>query len=237
MTTAPAPPSSGGPARARQRVEPALRPMRRDDLEAILEMERLSFEGIPPERQWTRGQVLAHVERFPEGQWVAELDGRVVGSCTNMLTTWERAMRPHTWHEITGGGLLRAHDPGGDVLYGTEIMVHPDARRRGIGRRLFERRYRFVVDRGLRAFVTGGRLPGYHQHAARMKCRDYVAAVARDDLVDPVLTADIRWGAEPRGVLCDYMLDPDSLHHAALVVWENPEWPPAGEREGVPVFG
>lgn len=206
-----------------QQTRPAVRAMTPADVEAVLEMERLAFPEMPNERLWTRAQVVAHLEVFPEGQWVAEKDGRVLGSCMNMLSSWARAAASHTWADITGGGLLRAHDPQGDVLYGTEIMVHPDARRQGVGRLLFGRRFSTVVERGLRAFVTGGRLPGYHQHAPRHKCRDYVAAVVRGDLTDPVLTPELKWGLTPRGVLCDYLFDPPSLHHATLVAWENPD--------------
>lgn len=214
-------------ARALAQAAPALRPMRREDVDDVLRMERLAFAGIPEERLWTRDQVLAHVEVFPEGQWVVELEGRVVASCTNMRTSWERATRPHTWMEITGGGRLRTHEPEGDVLYGTEIMVHPDARRRGLGRLMFNRRFSYVVQNGLRAFVTGGRLPGYAEKAAAWTCQDYVRAVERGDLVDPVLTPQLRWGLTPTGVLCGYMVDPPSLHHATLVRWENPARPPA----------
>lgn len=225
-----APPAPRPPEARQARQASTIRAMREDDLDAILEMERISFPGIPPDHQWKPDQVLAHVRRFPEAQWIAERDGRVVGSCMNMRTTWARATAPHTWHGITGGGRLREHVPDGDVLYGTEIMVHPDARRQGVGRRLFEHRFAFVVEHRLRAFVTGGRLPGYGAHAERYTCDQYVRRVAHDELIDPVLTADVRWGLEPRGVLCGYMHDPPSLHHASLLVWENPQWPGADEQ-------
>ena len=208
---------------------PRLRRMGHTDLEAVLEMERLAFPRIPEERHWKPEQVLGHIERFPDGQWVAERDGRILGSCMNMRTTWERATQQHTWHEITGGGTLRAHVPDGDVLYGTEIMVHPDARRQGIGRLLFNERYDYVRRNGLRAFVTGGRLPGYAAHAQQLTPARYVDAVKRGELTDPVLTPELRWGLQPMGVLCGYMTDPPSLHHATLVAWENPERDPSGE--------
>lgn len=146
-------------------------------------------------------------------------------------TTWARATRPHTRMEVTGGGRLLAHDPEGDVLYGTEIMVHPDARGRGLGRLMLGRRFSYVVENRVRAFVTGGRLPGYAEKAAAWKCRDYVRAVVRGDLADPVVTAQLRWGLTPIGVLCGYMMDPPSLHHATLVCWANPGHPHGLDEE------
>lgn len=165
---------------SRAHAEPQIREMTLRDLDAVHELERLAFASIPESRLWKPWQLQGHVETFPEGQWVVELDGRIVASCTNLRTTYEKATAPHTWHGITGDGRLATHDPTGDVLYGTEIMVHPDARRRGIGRRLFERRFRFVVDHGMRAFVTGGRLPGYAEHAQTHTAWGYIQAVARE---------------------------------------------------------
>lgn len=211
---------------SRQRTiqKPALRPMTLADVQTILDMERAAFPDIPDERLWKREQVAGHIERFPEGQWVVERSGVVLGSCMNLRTTWERATSHHSWHDITGGGRLTTHVPDGDVLYGTEIMVHPQARRMGIGRQLFNRRFGYVVERGLRAFVTGGRLPGYRAMIDRYKPWDYVEAVVRGDVTDAVLTPELRWGLTPLDVMCGYMMDPPSAHHATLVAWVNPGW-------------
>lgn len=205
------------------RVDARLRPMRMTDVDGILAMEREAFPDIPEERLWLREQVEAHIRVFPEGQWVVERDGLLLGSCMNMRTSWERATAQHRWREITANGSLATHDPQGDTLYGTEIMVSPRARRMGLGRRLFEQRYRFVVDHGLRAFVTGGRLPGYGQHLDRLVPQEYIEAVQRGDLTDPVLTPELKWGCTPIGVFAGYIVDPASCHYATIVVWENPE--------------
>ncbi|HVM45376.1 MAG TPA: GNAT family N-acetyltransferase [Candidatus Thermoplasmatota archaeon] len=209
--------------RQRARVEPTLRAMRLADVDAILALEREAFPEIPDERLWTRAQVESHIRTFPEAQWVVEKDGAVLGSCMNMLTTWERATTQHRWRDITGGGTISTHRPDGDTLYGTEIMVSPRARRMGLGRRMFERRFAFVVERGLRGFVTGGRLPGYATHRERMPPQEYIEAVARDEMTDPVLTPELRWGLVPIGIFAGYMMDPASCHYATIVAWENPE--------------
>ncbi|HWG89412.1 MAG TPA: GNAT family N-acetyltransferase [Candidatus Thermoplasmatota archaeon] len=202
----------------------ALRRMTYDDVDAIEQLERLAFQGIPDDHLWKRGQVEAHLDRFPEGQWVAELDGEVVGSCTNLRIPYEVAVAPHTWHQITGGGYLATHDPEGDALYGTEIMVHPGIRRMGIGRKLFQRRFQYVMEEGLRAFVTGGRLPGYGEYVREMRPHEYVERVQHEELTDPVLTPDLKWGCTPIGILGNYITDPDSAHYACLIEWVNPEW-------------
>lgn len=219
-----------GQDRAQAITQGVVREMTSADVDAIMELEREAFHDIPEDRLWKRRQVAAHIERFPEGQWVVEQDGRIFGSCMNMRTTWERATAQHRWREITGDGMLSTHEPHGDTLYGTEIMVSPRARRMGIGRRLLERRVGYIVEHGMRAFVTGGRLPGYHEHVGRLVPQEYVDAVRSGALTDPVLTPQIRWGGAPIGILGGYLMDPPSCHYATIVVWENPERAQSAER-------
>lgn len=193
------------------------------DVDAILAMEREAFPDIPDDRLWKHEQVAAHVQRFPEGQWVIERDGAILGSCMNMRTSWQKATSQHRWREITGDGMLTTHEPRGDTLYGTEIMVSPRARRMGLGRRLFEKRFAYVSEHGLRGFVTGGRLPGYCQHRGSLAPQEYIEAVTRGELTDPVLTPELKWGCTPMGLFAGYIMDPPSCHYATIVVWENPE--------------
>ena len=201
----------------------ALREMRMSDVDAILQLEREAFPDIPDERLWQRHQVESHIRTFPEGQWVVERDGVILGSCMNMRTSWERATTQHRWREITAMGTIDTHDPHGDTLYGVEIMVSPRARRMGLGRRMFERRFAYVVEHGLRGFVTGGRLPGYCEHRERLVPQEYIEAVMHGELTDPVLTPELKWGCTPIGVFAGYIMDPASCHYATVVVWENPE--------------
>ena len=201
-----------------------LRLMRADDVDAIMALAREAFAGIPEDRLWKPEQILAHVERFPDGQWVVERRGEILGSATNLRTSWQKATTQHRWTEITGGGTLRTHDPEGDTLYGTEVMVSPRARKLGIGRRLLEARYRYVVDQGMRAFASGGRLPGFCEHRERMGPHEYLEKVKLGDLTDPVLTPQLKWGLTPIGVFAGYLMDPPSCHYASIIVWENPEY-------------
>ena len=55
-----------------------LRNMTTEDIETILEIQRLSFPGMEP---WELAHLYSHLSIFPEGQIVAELDGKVIGSC------------------------------------------------------------------------------------------------------------------------------------------------------------
>ena len=80
--------------------------MRPEDLDEVLAIERASF-SMP----WSRGAFLYEMQQNRVARcWVMHEDGRVLG----YLCLWEIA----------------------DEVHITNIAVHPDARRRGIARRL-----------------------------------------------------------------------------------------------------
>jgi ribosomal protein S18 acetylase RimI-like enzyme len=196
------------------------------DIEPILRLEAACFPGIPADKHWHPDMLQAHITKFPEGQFVAEIDGWVLGSSTSLRVPLGRALAPHRWTEITGGGYLTTHDPEGDCIYGTEIMVHPDARRGGIAKRLYRLRQRLAVETNARALVTGGRIPGYDKHAATMTAVEYVKSVLASERTDRTLSAQLGAGFSVIGVLSDYITDPKSRNHATLLAWWNLDWTP-----------
>ena len=68
----------------------------------------------------------------------------------------------------------------------------------------------------------GGRMPGYHRHAHQMSAAEYLDAVVRGDLKDPVITFLLRCGRTPVGVAADYLEDEESCNYGALMEWKNP---------------
>jgi predicted N-acetyltransferase YhbS len=137
------------------RARLVLRNMEPGDFPALVDLSRRVYgNGYTP--QMLRGQ-LSH---FPEGQFVAEYDGRVVGHCATFRIDESLAMAPHTWREITGGGFASRHDPKGNWLYGMEVCVDPEFRGVRIGRRLYDCRKRLCEALDLRGIVFVGRLPG-----------------------------------------------------------------------------
>lgn len=205
-----------------------IRGMRVEDIDDILALEAASFPGIPPDRYWHPDMLRAHISVFPEGQFVAEREGRIVGSATSLRVPLATALSHHTWRQMTGNGYLTTHDPEGEALYGTEVMVHPDFRRLGIGKSLYAKRKELVRKLNMRALITGGRIPGYSKHAARHPPSDYVKAVIRGDLTDRTLSAQLKSGLTVAGVLQGYITDPSSLGNATLLVWWNLDYQPKG---------
>ncbi len=74
---------------------------------------------------YTAAQIRGQINNFPDGQFVAEYEGRIVGYCATLIVHQAAAFGPHSWNEITGQGYGTRHDAGGDVLYGMEVCVEP----------------------------------------------------------------------------------------------------------------
>ena len=201
---------------------PVLRRLwRPDDVPGIRDlMVRVYPPPHGPEAVWSAENLLKHLERFPEGQMVVEVDDRLIGTSTAQRVPLAAALAPHTWSVITGRGSLSTHDPGGDTLYGVNIAVDPAWQDRGIGRLLYQGRIELARRLGCRAFVAGARIPGYHRVAEEMSPEAYVEAVVAGRIFDPTLSKQLRVGFQVRGVLRDYAPDPETLGHAALIVME-----------------
>ena len=200
-----------------------LRNARAKDVSAIAALSRRVYGAVSGQSaRMIRGQI----NNFPEGQFVAEFDGRVVGHCATFMIAEKVALKQHTWAEITGNGFASRHDPDGEWLYGMEVCVDPDYRRLRIGQRLYKARKNLCIDWGLKGIVFGGRMPGY----ARKKKQypdplDYIRAVQEHTFRDPTINFHLAQDFEPIGVLENYdWTDEQSGHNATHMVWRNPRY-------------
>lgn len=196
------------------------------DLEQLIAIQRECFPPpFPPELWWSAAQIAAHAEVFPDGALAVEAaDGSLVASATAHVLRWSPDDPDHTWEEAADRGFLRNHDPAGDTLYGVDIAVRPAWRGRGVARRLYQARYDLVRRLGLRRFLAGSRLSGYHRHPG-LTPEAYAAEVIARRLVDPVVTPQLRAGLLPVRVVRGYLPDAEAADCALLVEWRNPEIP------------
>lgn len=197
---------------------------------------RLSVKVYGKAEAFTRAEVRGQIINFPEGQFVAEYDGRIVGHCATMILTAATAFRPHTWEEISNGGYGRIPDPDGDVLYGFEVCVDPDYRRLRIGQRLYRKRKELCQHFELNGIAFAGRMPGYARRRRQYPDPgDYLQAVRDKKVRDQVINFQMNEGYEPRGILPDYIpADKDSGGNAVLMYWTNPLAPRDTGRHAVP---
>ncbi len=178
---------------------------------------------VYPKLSLSEKMIRSQITIFPEGQFVAIFDGKVVGYVATFIIDEDVALKPHTWKEITGSGYAARHDPDGDILYGMEACVDPDMRGMRIGQRLYNMRKKLCVTMGLKGIVFGGRIPNYTKKPAKnLTVAQYIEAVERKKIKDPVLGFQIRNGFEPIGVLEGYLPDDvESQGYAVHMFWRN----------------
>jgi len=219
---------SGGGASSRpdgsRRGMPAALEVRNATLQDIPAIAALVERVYPNMQPYTTGMLRGQITRFPEGQYVVEYEGRIVGYAATFRISERLAMAPHTWSQITGGGYAARHDPNGEWLYGMEVCVDPQYRRLRIGQRLYEARRAYVESHELKGIVFGGRLPGYARRRKQFPDpEEYLRAVIERKMRDPVASFHLRAGFEPLGVLKNYLAsDKQSAGYASHMVWRNP---------------
>lgn len=191
--------------------------------EELERIELLAFPMANPEELFSVDVIRAYADTFPEGYFVAVLDGVLVGQGAGIYLDFDFDHPQHTIIGITGENQCGNHDPDGGWYYGTDISVHPDHRGRGIGARLYEARKNLVIKDGKRGIIAGAALPGFFDHKDAMTIHEYVDRVVAGDLSDPTLSFQLSQGFKVRGLLEGYMDDEADDGWAALIVWENPQ--------------
>jgi GNAT superfamily N-acetyltransferase len=187
------------------------------------QLELQSFPEAEPADLISEEDYRAYARTFPEGCFLC-LDGdRVVGMGGGIFLDFDFDHPQHTIVEITGEHQCGNHDPGGDWYYGTDLVVSPEYRRRGIGQRLYALRKDVVRRYDKRGIIAGGHIVGYADHKHHMSAAEYVDKVAKRELYDATLTFQLDNGFEVRGVLADYVEEPAIDNWAALIVWQNPD--------------
>jgi len=202
-----------------------IRTMKPEDIPGIVELQKLSFPVMAAEGvYWKPKQLEEHFKKFPEGQFVAEYHGKIVGSCSSLIITLEPEYKEHTWMEVCGDSFFKNHDPNGDTLYGADVSSHPEHRRLGIATKLYDARKNLARKLNLRRIIAGGRLSKYSEHAKELSPLEFVQKVKRHEIKEPVLAFQLRNGFKFIKILPNYMKDPRSLNYATFIEWKNPDF-------------
>jgi hypothetical protein len=194
-----------------------------EDIDKIVSLQKESFPYLARSGNiWHPDELQSHLQIFPEGQCVADLNGQVIGSASSLVVQLEPVYLDHTWKEVTGNGLLTTHNPSGDSLYGADISTHPKYRHEHIGKRLYDFRKELVVKLNVRRMISGGRLFNYCEYADKMSALEYAQKVIQGQLRDPVLSFELENGFRFVKILPNYMDDIRSLNYASFIEWLNP---------------
>ena len=201
-----------------------IRKMTHDDIDAATALQGSVYLAIPP---FGREQFGGLLDRFPGGQIVAEIDGKLVGLALSLVILWDDYSLHHSWADVTNNGEFDTHDMGGRTLYGIEVCVDPDTRGQGVGHELYDARRTLCQAMNLKRVIAGGRLPGYREHASHMSPEEYAKRVIWGDFYDPVLRFQLNEGFDYCGILHGYLpTDEESIGNASLIVWLNQDYNP-----------
>ena len=159
---------------------------------------------------------------FPEGQVLAEIDGKVVGYACAIIVQLDESQDHYSYSEITGDGSFSTHNPAGDTLYGADIAVIPEFRGIGIAGKLYSYRRKILKRYNLRRMVAHGRIPGYSQHAGILTPEEYVKKVTAKELNDPALSAHLKTEYVVKKILLDRTVDSECMNYATWLEYLNP---------------
>lgn len=96
------------------------------DLDQCVEVE---LAGFPEEEAASRESIQIRIENFPQGFFVTELDGRIIG-VINSAATEEEDLADEELKKMAG------HDPNGKNLVVFSLTVLPEFQKRGYARQL-----------------------------------------------------------------------------------------------------
>ncbi|MGA9293725.1 MAG: GNAT family N-acetyltransferase [Ignavibacteriaceae bacterium] len=195
----------------------------------IRELQRKVYPGLKP---WSYEQLENHLKVFAEGQFVADLEGRIVGTSSSFIIMWDEYGPEHNWKEITGAGMFSTHNPSGKTLYGAEVCVDPEFRKKGIGQKIYQERRELCRRLNLKRIIAAGRLPNYYLHAGNLDPHTYCLKVIWGDIYDPVLRFQLKQGFQFCDIVENYLHgDTQSLEYASLIVWLNPKYNPNFDKK------
>ncbi|RMB63220.1 GNAT family N-acetyltransferase [Dokdonia sinensis] len=175
-----------------------------------------------PDMYWNEQQITALIKKFPEGQVVIKIDGKLAGCALSIKLNEATFDNVHTYQDVTGNYTFNTHKPDGDILYGIDVFIKTEYRGLRLGRRLYDYRKELAEQQNLKGILFGGRIPNYHKHADSLTPKEYIDKVRRKEIHDPVLNFQISNDFHPAKILKGYLPgDGDSGEFAVLLEWNN----------------
>lgn len=194
------------------------------DLDGVMAVEA----EWPEEQRAPREKFESRLERFPEGFFIVEADGRIVAVSTSTLKTYDPDDLGtfKTWEVCTNDGYLHPLGDRSDynACYIVSSGIRKAYRRGGIREALIRAHFANAVRLGLEFVVTGAMMPGYDRHCR--ECGDIPACeyafLKRDgEPLDPTLRKLASLGLflpDERHVIRGFYVSPESRDHGALLV-------------------
>lgn len=199
------------------------RRLKAEDIPGLIECSKAAYPDYPEDSILSNRHYEMQLKSFPEGQFVAVCKGKIVGYACSVIVNIDDEF----WYavdEITGADTFSTHNPHGDTLYGADMAVHPDFRRKGVSGLLYKKRKSLLKKYNLKRMIAYGRIPGYRDHAGKMTAEQYVKKVVNGELKDYALNAHLKAGYLVKKVQLDITVDKSSLNYSTFLEMPNPDF-------------
>jgi len=193
-------------------------------MEDYQQLKDAMIEAYPnmPNAYWKENHIQSLIDKFPEGQVIIKVNGQLAGCALSIIVDFDRFENNHTYKEITGSYSFDTHTADGDVLYGIDVFIKADFRGLRLGRRLYDYRKELCEKLNLEGIAFGGRIPNYHKYQDQYTPKQYIEAVKRKEVHEPVLNFQMSNDFYPSKILRGYLEgDTDSSEFAVLLKWDN----------------
>lgn len=190
-----------------------------DDIEGMLRVEK---ETWSEDQAFTREHFKSHLKVFPEGIFIAEVNGEIAGLGISELIDYDLEHPIPTWYEVSDEGFIaQTHNPNGKSMYGISLSASPRFSEFRLGSRIVEAVKQAVVDLKLDRLILGSRIPRYHRFASKMSVEQYINTQRGNRYMDPEIEFYSQHGLKIEKIMPDYFEDPDSLNYGVLMIWNR----------------
>lgn len=194
-------------------------------MDGVMVVEHNSW---PPELVGSRERYESRMEIFPDGFISAVEDGKTLGFTVSEIVNYEPDVKK-TWDELTDNGTFKkSHNPDGDSMYVSTVVVSNDAQGKGVGGKLVDAQKEVVKKFGLKRLFLGARIPGYDEYCREngdISPEEYIELKKETshglEALDPEIRFYQRQGLRVAKIIPDFEPDEPSRNYGVVLVWEN----------------
>lgn len=191
-------------------------------LEEVINVEKSAW---PPELQASKEKFSSRLKIFPDGFFVARVDGKIKGVTTSLITTYSPKIT-RTWDEITDNGMFnKTHDFSGNALYVASVGVSADTQGQGIGGKLIQSQIELAKRLGLKYLYLGARIPGFDSYCKQngdISPEEYLKIKNEEgNTYDPEIRFYERQGLHVAKIIPNFEPDIQSRNFGIIMLWKN----------------